>query len=535
MAQNGQKWATGGNTLSGGEVLGSTNNFPLNFIVNSQQELAILTNGNIQVASLNNGNTGLVTYSSNGTLVPLNFTGNAAQVLSGNGTWVAGNSFSQWITNGSNIYYNSGYVGIGLPNPTAPLTVSGNIVSTGNIYGNTLAAANSVQVGTVKITSTGNVDTLRSTSSLQVNATTINAGTVNANNMTITNNFSADTITAPVVTSSRVRPMKGDSLIRFGDSTFYLDQNNYNIFSGTNPLCVNPNCPPTKYFGIALGYPNIVSGSAPFSTPSIAAGTNNNVNNGFAIGGGNNINNGFAIGYSNNVNSGGLLVIGAGLTNNIAGSIMIGNSIKNKPAITIIPDVSGNTAGKVGIGTTAPQAQLDIENAGQTEVHVYATTNANSRIWSINSSYAYALGTDANGSGGIYGNFNAPVEIMTFSNTGQIGIGMTPSYPLDVAGVIRAQDVKVCLSGCDFVFDKDYKLMPLKKLKEYLQLNHHLPGIASAKEMESSDGVALGKMNSQLLQTAEEHSLYIIQLQDEITQQQKEIDELKKEITESKK
>ncbi len=183
MAQNGPKWATGGNNLSGGEVLGSTNNFPLNFIVNNQQELAILTNGNLQVASLNNGNTGLVTYSSNGTLTPLNFTGNGGQVLSGNGTWVAGNSFSQWITNGSNIYYNGGYVGIGLPNPTAPLTVSGNIVSTGNIYGNTLAAANSVQVGTVKITSTGNVDTLRSTSSLQVNATTINAGTINTGNL----------------------------------------------------------------------------------------------------------------------------------------------------------------------------------------------------------------------------------------------------------------------------------------------------------------------------------------------------------------
>ena len=208
MAQNGPKWATGGNTLSGGEVLGSKNNFPLNFIVNSQQELAILTNGNIQVASLNNGNTGLVTYSSNGTLIPLNFTGNSGQVLSGNGTWVAGSSFSQWITNGSNIYYNGGYVGIGLPNPTAPLTVSGNIVSTGNVYGNTLAAANSVQIGTVKITSTGNVDTLRSTSSLQVNATTVNAGVVNTGLLN-TINFASDSIRTSNMISK-------DSIFNFG-------------------------------------------------------------------------------------------------------------------------------------------------------------------------------------------------------------------------------------------------------------------------------------------------------------------------------
>jgi hypothetical protein len=52
------------------------------------------------------------------------------------------------------------------------------------------------------------------------------------------------------------------------------------------------------------------------------------------------------------------------------------------------------------------------------------------------------------------------------------------------------------VGGCDFVFDKDYKLLPLNDLESYLKLNHHLPGIPSAKEMESSDGVALGSGNS---------------------------------------
>ncbi len=125
MAQHRPKWATCGNTLSGGEALGSTNNFPLNFIVNSQQEMAILINGNIQVASLYNGNTGIVTYSSNGTLVALNFTGNGGQVLSDNGTWVNGSSFSQWITNGSNIYFTGGNVGFGNINPQETLDVRG--------------------------------------------------------------------------------------------------------------------------------------------------------------------------------------------------------------------------------------------------------------------------------------------------------------------------------------------------------------------------------------------------------------------------
>lgn len=108
---------------------------------------------------------------------------------------------------------------------------------------------------------------------------------------------------------------------------------------------------------------------------------------------------------------------------------------------------------------------------------------------------------------------------------GKVGIGTTPSnYMLDVNGVERANEVKVCVFGyCDFVFDKNYKLMTLTDLQNYLNLNHHLPGIPSAEEMQNSDGVALGKMDSQLLQKVEELTLYVLQ-------QQKEIEELKAEI-----
>ena len=108
---------------------------------------------------------------------------------------------------------------------------------------------------------------------------------------------------------------------------------------------------------------------------------------------------------------------------------------------------------------------------------------------------------------------------------GRVGIGTTPStYMLDVNGIERANEIKVCAFGtCDFVFDKNYNLMSLADLQNYLNLNHHLPGIASAEEMQNSDGVALGKMNSQLLQKVEELTLYVLQ-------QQKEIEELRAEI-----
>lgn len=69
--------------------------------------------------------------------------------------------------------------------------------------------------------------------------------------------------------------------------------------------------------------------------------------------------------------------------------------------------------------------------------------------------------------------------------------------------------------------------MPLKELENYLKLNHHLPGIASANEMESGDGVELGKMNNKLLQKVEELTLYTIQLEKRLDDMQAQITKLK--------
>jgi hypothetical protein len=80
----------------------------------------------------------------------------------------------------------------------------------------------------------------------------------------------------------------------------------------------------------------------------------------------------------------------------------------------------------------------------------------------------------------------------------------------------------------NFVFDKEYKLMPLNELEQYLQLNHHLPGIPSAKEMDNNNGVELGKMNTRLLQKVEELTLYTIQLKKQLDDMQAQIDKLTK-------
>lgn len=48
----------------------------------------------------------------------------------------------------------------------------------------------------------------------------------------------------------------------------------------------------------------------------------------------------------------------------------------------------------------------------------------------------------------------------------RIGVGtVNPQFKLDVIGTVRAREIRVDISGADFVFEKDYKLMPLHEVE----------------------------------------------------------------------
>lgn len=85
------------------------------------------------------------------------------------------------------------------------------------------------------------------------------------------------------------------------------------------------------------------------------------------------------------------------------------------------------------------------------------------------------------------------------------------TYKLDVNGKIRASEIVVNTTGADFVFEKNYELMPLDVLEQKIKADKHLPEIASAEEMQTN-GVGLSELNTKLLQKTEELTLYIIEL-----------------------
>lgn len=100
-------------------------------------------------------------------------------------------------------------------------------------------------------------------------------------------------------------------------------------------------------------------------------------------------------------------------------------------------------------------------------------------------------------------------------------------YSLLIEGTAVAEEMYILLndgSWGDFVFEKEYDLMPLDQLEDYLEENKHLPDFPSAAEVET-DGLALGETERLLTIKVEELTLYILELK-------KEIDTLKKEIKE---
>ena len=206
----------------------------------------------------------------------------------------------------------------------------------------------------------------------------------------------------------------------------------------------------------------------------------------------------------------------------------------------VVIDYNGN----VGIGTTTPNAKLDVgsdissgtlgtvfgrlpegnsSGAGTfLGVRGYGTQPVDVKSFALEHSF-YGLVNSAinfHRGGGMTGGFmtfntDANTEQMRITPSGNVAIGTTDSkgYKLAVAGKAVAEEVTVKLQGSwpDYVFNSDYNLLSLEEIKTYIDKNKHLPEVPSAKEMEAN-GVQLGEMNMLLLKKIEELTLYVIEL-----------------------
>ena len=223
----------------------------------------------------------------------------------------------------------------------------------------------------------------------------------------------------------------------------------------------------------------------------------------------------------------------------------------------------------IGIGTSSPKAPLQVNN-GVSKVTIGSAYGQSTgwgsgyigfnlhRIqtgWRANSDGA------SNGASLIYGNVGGDLMFAHFANTytsssvdytnshmiskirmkinrhGKVGIGTLnlpnndlnaqgQEYRLYVRGGIRTEELKVNLCSadnwCDYVFEEDYKLLPLSEVASYIKAHKHLPNVPSADEL-AAEGLELKKLTIIQQEKIEELFLHIIALEKKITSMQQQI------------
>ncbi len=114
------------------------------------------------------------------------------------------------------------------------------------------------------------------------------------------------------------------------------------------------------------------------------------------------------------------------------------------------------------------------------------------------------------------------IERYRVTKDGNIGISTSTiptGYKLAVNGKIICEELKVKLHTAwpDYVFSDTFNLQSIEEMKEFINKNHHLPGIPSANEIAATD-ILVSDLMHRLLEKIEILSLYIIQQQDQINQ-----------------
>ncbi|WP_396159108.1 hypothetical protein [Flavobacterium sp.] len=199
-------------------------------------------------------------------------------------------------------------------------------------------------------------------------------------------------------------------------------------------------------------------------------------------------------------------------------------SLSNNGGSFLLPTthvVAGNNTTVTGNGTAATPfliSAVDKSIYADNGTIDQSTTINNNRIVNMNNSNIWFNGSSSESNGKIYIGSN-----VSYPNA-------TGNYKLFVEGGILTEKVKVALRStanwADYVFEKNYELMPLKNVEEYINKNKHLPGIDSAEEL-SKKGLDLAEMQAKQMEKIEELTLYIIEQNKKLEKQNNEIEELK--------
>lgn len=206
---------------------------------------------------------------------------------------------------------------------------------------------------------------------------------------------------------------------------------------------------------------------------------------------------------------------------------IVNDIVANAPIInTVVNTIASGELTTTINGVSSAPITLPTSGSG-TDTSIYANdgTLASNRVVTMGNNdliFNTTGNTTATGGRVYIGNTTAFTATNFPTNTGD--------YRLYVEGGVLTEKVKVALRStanwADYVFAKDYKLMPLNEVEAYVKTNKHLPGISSADKL-VAEGLDVAEMQAKQMEKIEELTLYAIEQNKKIEKQEKEIEELK--------
>jgi len=463
-------------------------------------------------------------------------------------------STNVWMVSGDDVYRETGKVGIGTTTPLTELDVSGSVNATtyygdgSNLTGISGTTDNDWTISGNDIYSSvsGNVGVGTSSPVARLDV----SGEVNTDSV-----YQIDGHTVLSTRGNEVISIgpgagannTGDYSVFVGDSAGYNNQSYSNVFLGRRSGYSNTTGYYNTFVGHESGYQNTEGYNNTFIGKSVGrnntTGTSNTFLGNYAgqVSGTGHYNTFVGTGAgewtdtgSNNV----FIGCHAGI-NNHSGSqnVFIGRSAgyyelgSNKLIIANGMDTSSVliygdfSSGNVGLGIMTPAERLHLNQpSGHLGMRI-SSDAASYQYLNFGADKGYGFGRDPNNK--FFLNAEQPLgigtlRILTATETGLVGIGTSsPAYKLDVAGDINTTG-EIRRNGSlynhpDYVFEPDHEMMPLVELNEYLIQNRHLPGMPSVEEVRE-DGVKLFEHNRLMLEKLEEAYLYILALEERITQ-----------------
>jgi hypothetical protein len=459
-AQNGanQKWSQNGDAVTESAFAGTTNNQDYTLKANNNIGMKIKPNGEVVFKSLDlnssTGPNGLVLSNGQGKIFRLDFPNDATKVLLGNGTFGNFSAAGQWLTSGSNLYWNTGNVSIGSTPNSFKFNVEGDARVSNDLFVNHNLFVGGGVVISDKIQGVTEVKgwDFKVENDLQVTGATRFNGTTQ-----LDQGFTFD----------------GSKGIKF-----IPGQDNGGIFrygnNGNNQVLGTP-CAAAPTTNVAHQFGGIVQVFDP-----------NDANTGL---------------LNFQTWTGGSSIDASVNGENDPAVLLLNYFCGNDVAIC-----TGTNGGRVAMGK-----EVSIGGAWpidpNTALNIRANFTKGLAIQDVNAREFFSVASS--GKTTITPNSLDAFDIVDPATT-------KPTFRIKTNGVTYVKELNVQLTDYpDYVFAKNYSLMPLDVLAKYIAANKHLPNVPSAKEIEAN-GANLGELNKIQMEKIEELTLYIIEMKKRI-------------------